>query len=300
MTARNVEWAKFLDLSGVRVLEVKGISWYEYSGFLTPAYLPHCVPPISIEGARDACKAARVPFVRWTTKFGELGQSEWWHVIREGEYKPQDCSKKTRSEINRGKKELTARLLSLDEVLDQGYEVCKKAVERFDDNAFLPSKDAFLRRVHASMKVPGVMEYYGAFYGQQLVALAENVIQCNAVFWEAIWYDPKFLNLRSSYVLIDHMLDHYLNERKFLYVTDGNRSIYHATSVQDFFIKKFGFIKKYAELDICYSPFMRVAIGVAYTFRGPLSIVARGLSARRRKQLEGIVIQEGIRRSNAG
>jgi hypothetical protein len=290
--------AQYIRATGVSSIDVDGIDWYEYSGFMVPAYLPHCMPDISLSNAKRACKLTGRPFARWVSGFEEsLEISEWWHVIREGKYNLSDCSSNTRSKISRGKKKLISRLLVPEEVMAQGYDVCKRAVERFDDDVFLPSRDFFEARVQASIKIPGVMEYCGVFSDGRLVALSENLIQCGAVFWETIWYDPAYLGSYSSYVLTDFMLNHYLNERNFLYVSDGSRSIYHDTSVQDFFIQKFGFEKKFLELHVYYRTLVGIIVHLTYPIISPLLRLKVSFRWRYFKKIWGLMRQEKIRRA---
>lgn len=290
-------FADFMRASGKLVVEVDGVYWYEYSGFITPAYLPHCTPPISQYNATKACEMSKRAFARWTSFYGVPVDSEWWYIIRDGHYRLSDCSANTRSKVRRGKKKLFAARLAHEEVMAKGYSVCKRAVARYNDESFLPTEEAFKRRISASIQVPGVMEYCGVFYGDNLVALAENLVQTDEVFWETIWYDPAFLGFYSSYVLTDYMLDYYLNERKFLCVSDGSRSIYHDTSVQDFYIDKFGFKKKYGVLNIQYRAFWRIAVEIVYRTWPLFFYFNRYNRWRFFRIMNGLFTQEQIRRS---
>lgn len=289
--------AEFMRLAGAKVIDIDGVYWYEYSGFMIPAYLPHCTPQISSLSAKKVVKATGYPFVRWTSNFGTTEDNEWWHVIHEGPYSIEQCKSKTRWQINKGKKTLLARRLIAEEVLDSGYDVCKRAVERFDDRSFLPTEAKFKQRVRAAVHVPGVMEYFGVFSGEKLVALAENIVQYNAVFWETIWYDPEFIGNHSSYVLTDFMLNHYLNERKFNYVSDGNRSIYHQTNVQEHYISKFNFKKKYAVLNVEYNSLLKFIIFLFYPAKNIFFYLNEKLGVGYLKKISGLLIQEEIHRS---
>ena len=51
---RNNTYAQLLEKQSCYVINVDGVDWYHYSGFMMPAYLPHCVPAISEEIARKA------------------------------------------------------------------------------------------------------------------------------------------------------------------------------------------------------------------------------------------------------
>ena len=46
-TANKNEYARFLKEMGNYVITVDGVDWYLYNGFIMPAHLPHCCPPIN-------------------------------------------------------------------------------------------------------------------------------------------------------------------------------------------------------------------------------------------------------------
>lgn len=290
-------YAHLLKEQGSCVVTVEGVDWYDYGGFMIPAYLPHCCPEISSKMAKDVIMICKKPFVRWDSKFGEVERSQWWYVIRRGAWSLSQCSGNTRSKIRRGRKRLHARLCTPDEILEKGYEVCGKAARRYGRHEFLPSKEAFAKKVEAALSVDGVLEFFGVFYGENLVGCSENYIQDNAVFWESIWHDPDFLGKYSSYVLIDAMLNHYLNDKKFMYVLDGWRSIYHKTQIQDHLIRAFGFTKEYAIVHMVYSKKFGMAVKAAYPFRHFLWVLSDRLTNNILNKTGAMLRQEYIRRA---
>ena len=46
-------YALFLKESNHYVITVNGIDWYDYQGFMVPAYLPHSIPEISRDVANS-------------------------------------------------------------------------------------------------------------------------------------------------------------------------------------------------------------------------------------------------------
>jgi len=261
------KYAEFLKETGQDVFCINGIYWYDYGGFMLPAYLPHCCPYISGHNAAEAVKASGAHFARWETDFGRLEDSPWWYVIRKGPYKIEQCSSNTRSKIRRARKKLQARPVTPEEIHQKGYPVCERAVERYEKKEFLPTREIFDKKVRSAEKFPETMQFFGVFLDENLVAFSENYIQKNAVFWENIWYDPKHLRKYSSYALTDAMLNYYLNKKQMLYVSDGCRSIYHQTNVQHFFIDKFGFNKEFVCLNVFYCPFFAKAVRCLYPLR---------------------------------
>ncbi|EPC04205.1 hypothetical protein L861_02510 [Litchfieldella anticariensis FP35 = DSM 16096] len=291
------EYAGFLEAAGHQVVRMDGVEWYAYQGFMMPAYLPHVVPKISTEQARRLLKASRHPFVRWTCGFDRTESSPWWFVVREGPYSLEQCSTNTRSKIRRGLKRLTVRRASLDEMREQGHSVCVQAAARYDTAgaASLPRHDDFQRRLEAAASYPDVVEYYAVFQGERMVAFSENHLQSKAAFWENIWYVPDSLRDYSSYALTHVMLDDYLNARGLDYVTDGSRSIYHQTQVQNFFIGTFGFTRQFAKLEVAYTPLFGGLITSAYFLRHLLGSRTRGRFPILDK-VGALLTQESIRR----
>jgi hypothetical protein len=253
---------------GSYVVTVEHIDWYDYNGFMVPAYLPHNCPEITQELAVEVLRESGRPFVRWDSQLGQIPNSDWWYVIHKGPWSLERCSGNTRSKIRRGRKQLYARVASPEEILRSGYAICKKAEKRYEKGGFVPSRETYERKVQAATKINGVLEFFGVFSKKNLVGYSENYIQDNAVFSESIWYDPEFLRKYSSYVLIDEMLHYYLDDKRVAYISDGCRSIYHRTAVQDYLINVFGFTKEYALLNVVYSSKFQLAIKLAYPFRG--------------------------------
>jgi len=60
---------------------------------------------------------------------------------------------------------------------------------------------------------------------------------------------------------------YYLNEKNFLYVSDGARSISHQTNIQDFLIEKFKFRKAYCKLNVIYKKDIEILVNTLYPFR---------------------------------
>lgn len=297
-TGVGVGWnsyAELLEKQGNYVINVDGVDWYDYRGFMMPAYLPHCCPDISTETARRVVLESGRPLARWHSRYGTVEDSEWWFIVRKGVWSLEQCSANTRSKIRRGYKRLEARPMSPDELKAVGYEVCVKAVTRYGREEFLPSQEVFERKIEAAKIVPGVLEFFGVFSGDQLVGYSENYIQDNAAFWESIWYDPAFLRTYSSYVLVAEMLNHYLNERHFRHVLDGCRSIYHRSRIQEYLMNVFGFTKEYAALNLVYQPEFAMCVKAAYVFKDTIWNLSRRWVNGTLDKVSGVLRQEHIR-----
>jgi len=258
---------EFLHKDGVYVIDVDGVKWREYEGFMVPAYLPHCCPTINTEMAKKALHLSKWLFVRWDTEFGRSKPSEWWYVLKKNQWDIEQIpDKKKRWMIRQGRKNFTVRPLTSQEVLEMCPVVAAASVERYEDK-ICETRELLQNRLGAGEKSRGVLEYIGCFKDNKLAGFCENHIQDNAVFMVYIRQDPSFLKEYSSYALIDGILEYYLNQKKFHYVLDGSRCIHHRTNFQELLIKAFGFQKEYALLNVVYSLKFAIGVKLAWPFR---------------------------------
>jgi hypothetical protein len=270
MTAelRDNKYARFLKEQGNYIIQVHNTDWYDYQGFMLPAYLPHCCPAITQESALKVLRESGRPFARWDTRFAQVDKGEWWYVLRRGPWAVENVKdKKKRWMIRQGKKHFRVRPLTLNEVVSECPRVADLAARRYKGKAKVETRKILESRVGAAGNVQGVLEYIGCFYGDVLVSFSENYIQNNAVWLAVIRHDPAFLNRYSSYGLMDGILDYYLNKKKMDYVLDGCRSIHHRTHFQEHLMKVFGFSKKYAIINVAYSTNFQLLVNMAYPFR---------------------------------
>lgn len=294
----NSRFAQLLKEQGHYVITVEGIDWYEYSGFMMPAYLPHCVPEISENIAREVLRISNRLFARWDNGFGKVENSQWWYVLKRGSWAIEDVrDKKKRWMIRQGKKHFSVRLLTFDEVMSNCPRVAQLATARYKGGTEVETRETFEKSVIAADKVQGVLEYIGCFYKETLVSYSENYIQDNAVWLANIRHDPAFLNKYSSYGLMDGILDYYLNQKKMHYVLDGCRNIHHRTHFQEHLMKVFGFTKEYAVLNIKYSKTFWIAVKLAYPFKNVVWALSNKLVNNTLDNIGAVLRQERIRRS---
>jgi hypothetical protein len=296
--AGNNKYAQLLKKQGSYVINVEGVDWYEYSGFMTPVYLPHCVPAISEQAAKEVLKQSGRPFIRWDTKFGQVQPGEWWYILKKGTWSIDDVKdKKKRWMIRQGKKGFNVRPMDFEEVIKFCPQVALAAAARYKGKADIETREILEKRTGAAKDVPGVLEYSGCFQGDKLVSFSENYIQENAVWLATIRHDPEYLKGYSSYGLMDGILEYYLNEKKFLYVLDGCRSIHHKTQFQEHLLDIFNFTKEYSCLNVVYSTFFGALVKTAYPFRNFFWRACEKTNNGLVANISAVLKQEHIRRA---
>lgn len=291
-------YKKILEAQGNYVINVEGVDWFEYQGFMMPAYLPHCVPEISENIAKQVLKISAKYLVRWDMKFNQIEESQWWYILKRGEWDINDIKdKKKRWMIRQGKENFKVRCLSFSEVVNSCPAVTKAAIARYEGKSGIETYGILKKRVDSANKVPGVLEYIGCFREGKLVSFCENYIQENAVWMSTIRHDPEYLNKYSSYGLMDGILNYYLNEKKFDYVLDGSRSVHHKTQFQEHLIKVFGFTREYANLNVVYSPLLGSLVKLTYPFRNFFWKLAEHSNNKILNNVSAVLKQEHIKRS---
>ncbi len=292
-------YGRFLKESGVYVLTIDGVDWFDYSGFMMPAYFPHCCPPITNKLAKEVVRVSGRLFARWDSEFGQVRNSQWWYILKRGPWNiDQIADKKKRWMIRQGRKNFSVRKLSFDEVLLNCPEIAKLAASRYKGaREGIETSEILQQRINAATKVQGVLEYIGCFYQDKLVSFSENYIQDNAVFLNSIRHDPSFLDKYSSYGLLDGILEYYLNQMHFHYVLDGCRSIYHKTQFQEHLIKVFGFSYEYALLNIIYSKYFEAFLHITYPLRNLIWVVDDKRHCKGVDKIAAVLRQESIWRS---
>jgi hypothetical protein len=290
--------AHFLNEQGNYVINVAGVDWYDYSGFMVPAYLPHCCPVITRDLAVEVLRESKRPFARWSSRFGKVANSEWWCILKRGPWAIEDIKDRDkRYKIRKEKKNFIVRPLTSGEISGDCPRVTQLAASRYKTKTQLETPDSFKRSVDAYQKVPGVIEYIGCFHDNVLASFSENYIQDGAVFCNTIRHDPVFLKENSSYAIIDGMLNYYLNEMKFEYLSNGWRNLYHETEFHEHLISVFGYTKEYSLLNAVYHPAFAIGVKTAYAFRGAIWSLSRRWKNSTLDKVSGILRQEYIRRA---
>lgn len=268
--------------------------WRDNQGALFPLSPPCMLKSCSDVDARSVLESHDKLFVRWESAFDQGHHTAWWHIIKDQAVTLSDLSSNTRSKVRRGLKSFDCASISRDTVLSEAYEVYKSAFARYETHEKEFSRNEFLNAVKA---LPDQTEFWGVRdkVSGALVAFSENYVEAEVSFYNTIWFEPSALRKYSSYALFYEMNLHYLEERKFRYVSDGARSLSHDTQIHDFLESKFGFRKAYARLHVVYAPWLRVAVAVAFPLRNLIEKVRLGPF----KKASILLKQEEIRRECA-
>lgn len=208
--------------------------------------------------------------IRVTTGFQDkVKESEWYSVICDDFKSIDEVNPKLRYQIKKGLKNCIVKPISTKFLAENGYDVYINAFKSYR-NSKMPniSKKKFYENLMLGIEFEDILEYWGVFINEKLVAYSMNKIYDNEeVEYSVIKIDPAYLNRYPSDALIYTMNEYYLKKKSFKYVNDGFRSISHDTNIQDFLITKFNFKKQEVGLVIKYKWYLAVVIKITFIFR---------------------------------
>ena len=242
----------------------KNINWINYQGALIPDTSPHINIKLSKKEQQELLKLSKAYFLRWTNEWDRKKNSQFWYVIKDEKENISVYKSKIRNQIRKGLKNCKVEKITKDYIARNGYEVYYEAFKRY--NTFLEpiSKEDFSKKI---LNSKSNIDFWGVFVNNKLIAYSQNRVRDNVCEYNVTKFNPSFLKYRPSEALFYEMNKYYLNEKNFLYVSDGARSLSHQTNIQDFLISKFKFRKVYCRLNIAYRRDIDLLVKILFPFR---------------------------------
>jgi len=274
------------------MMRCKGVRWYSYQGMLLPETPPHQEIVLSKKEQGELLQKSQAYLLRWISDWDGI-KSEFWYVIKDRFSGLDELSSNTRSKVRRGLKNCSVLKVLPEDIAQDGYEVYVSAMNNYKTSLNIISEKEFSNNKLNSESYD-IWAVYEKNTGK-MIAYSSNKIQKNSCNYTEIKFHPKYLKLYSSYALFYEMNRYYLEEKNFLYVNDGARSIAHETNIQSFLIDKFKFRKAYCQLNIAYRKDIAIIVKVLYPFQTVISKLNFSIT----NKIAVLLKQEEIRRSFA-
>lgn len=209
-------------------------------------------------------------FARWTTNFDSSNKCEWWWCLKDDEVYLDKLSSKQRYRINKGQKNIEIVRVSGDDAklfAEDLYELAIKKLEEYPKK-YRPvvNKKAYVDSV---INNADKQDYWicrdkesGVVCGYAKCMFVEDTISLAGVKV----LEP-FMNKEVNAVLIYRICEYYLNHQHKRYVCDGERSIVHETSYQEYLCRVLNFRYAYCDLHVVYKPIVGLCVKVLYPFK---------------------------------
>jgi hypothetical protein len=249
---------------------VNGAIFKLYSGMVVPFGPANADYTLSPEEGARVLKSLGGTVLRTTTGFTPNGTaSDWYAVIcREFQAIESVASSNTRSKLRRALRNCEVRRMSCEELATAGYEVYRRAFDRYGGPDTPVAQSAFAAHVMAGEGFDDVIQHWAVTCDGQLAGYSTNyVFGTTEAAYSALKFHPDHLRRYASYALFHRMNEHYLSERGMAYVNDGFRSILHGTELQEFLERNFAFEKAYTGLAAFYRQPYRTFVRATFPFR---------------------------------
>lgn len=199
--------------------------------------------------------------------------TNFWELINDTPRKIEELPSKTRNQIRRCFRDCEIRRLENSELVESdGYTVFAEAFKRYKDVSVNIARREDWER---SILENDTSEFWGVFTREdsRLIAFAINTVKDKSVGYNTLKAIPSMMNKHYPYFgLLFEMNRHYLEERRFNYVSDGFRSVTEHSNIQPFLEKNFLFRKAYCRMNLQYALWLGLIVKLLYPFRNLIPI----------------------------
>ena len=249
----SADLSSMLGASQETVVKVGGHNFFKYQQGLLPASaLPVYGQPGSVLEMRSAMKTSKSLLLRWQDQ--SVAPTEWWTMVCR-DTSLSHLKKKTRwttrKNIKSGRAKFVTERASAQSVAKDACQSHVHAYSRYQNStpmARAEFENSILR--HAEN---GSVEFWicKELDTQNVVGWCMFWLDASGAFLHTIDISPSALRSNAGYAFISACLDEYVDGRQ-LAVSNGTRSVSHATGMQDF-LRKLGFQREYGRLHVEYA-----------------------------------------------
>lgn len=204
-------------------------------------------------------------YVRNIYNWDKQEPSSFWYVIKDEFGGVEELPSKARNQVRKSLKTYNIKLVSFEEMLEQGYSLFNKSRERFGEKVLITMeqwKARLLRDNNSDYWIGYDMETGNP------ASFAINAVFEDYVDYSTMGISPEFPNnTYPMYGLIYEMNRYYLEEKKVPFVCDGARSITEHSNIQTVLEEKFKFRKAYCDIQVFYKSWLGMAVKMLYPFR---------------------------------
>jgi hypothetical protein len=249
---------------------VNGAIFKLYSGMVVSFGPSNADYSLSREEALRVLRTLGGTVLRVTTGFRPASATSEWYAVICRAFTPIErvASSNTRSKLRRALRNCDVRRISSEELARSGYEVYRKAFDRYRGPGSPVSASAFEAHVRAGEDFEDIVHHWAVTSDGELAGYSSNyVFGDTEATYSALKFHPAHLRKYASYALFHRMNEYYLSERRIGYVNDGFRSILHETELQEFLERSFAFEKAHMGIDAFYRQPYRMLLRASFPFR---------------------------------
>lgn len=269
--------------------------WRVYQRALMPKTAPHNPPLYNEQMLRKYLLKHRLLFARWITNFDCGYETEWYHVIKDEPFDISTLKAKRRYEVNKGNKNYYTKIIFPFDFKQDIENVIKESYKSYPLKYRPIVDEAFMSRCLKEWSSENVV-VIGVFDKNEKRMRGFACLNCLGDYINYFMHKvlPQDEKKAVNAALVYGALQYWQENKKYKYITDGQRAIKHETNFQDYLIKYFEFRKAYCQLHVLYNPVIKPVIIALYPM---INILSKFCSNGIIYNIYCVLKQEEIRRS---
>ena len=180
--------------------------WNSYQGTIIPLLPSHIEMNPQEEDLRELISKYKPYFIRWTSGWDLQINTPFWFIIKDSAEDLSQYSSKIRNTIKKGINRCVVKMITKDELKNNGYPVYLKAFNGYNTSQKPMTRNDFLFQIENLYSI-GEWQFWG-LYSQDnrvMTGYSMNWIFENTCEYKMIMLDPEFLNDAGGYLLIHEM-----------------------------------------------------------------------------------------------
>lgn len=246
---------------------VKETPWLVRNRILSPLFLPHALPEFKEDDMKEALDQSGALMAWWVDQW-DRNRGEWYWICCDDSTYSEDSVRNSRYRklVRKGGRLGTVSKINTQEHGRAIYDLIAKAIDQYDDSKTdLESYDSFQETLNLKSN-SGHYEFWAYFCEDRLLSYCECLLINDAIRLVSGKSDYEFRKLNPNNALFYQVTEHYLTERGFSYVTNGQKTIHHPSKVNVLF-ENLGYRKIFCRPRLAYSAKVKpVAKGMSNPF----------------------------------
>lgn len=226
----------------------------------------HKETKLHINGCKKLLRDSNALLLRNCYHFDCAKSTSFWFIIKDEFKGMAELSRRTRNKVRHALKFFDIMPITLELMLEQGYQVYLDSFTRYRHTTDKVLTQALFNSA-LKASIAG-REFWGVIDKRDgtLVAYSENFCKSDMCEYFIIKARTEYLSngYYPFYGLFYRMNEYYLTKRKCRYVSDGSRSITEHSNIHSFLVSNFKFRKAYTDIQVVYVPWLKPIISLLY------------------------------------
>ncbi len=207
-------------------------------------------------------------YVRNYYDFDIPQETNWWLIIQDKFLEVEEYrSKRFRQDLRRALRLFEYKRVSVEEFGVHGYSLIEKDAKHRGITPWLTSREHFLDYI--AERNDGTVDFWLGYERETGAAVMLEIVQRGADYADEEFekVDPAYLKRSPAYGMNYALLEYYLRDCGYCFVTAGARTLQERSNVQGFLVDRMHFRLAYMHFQLGLAPWLRILLALSYPFR---------------------------------